>query len=110
MAVIEYDEYRQKLRAMGESYENLYKALEIEPSKLEIARLLAEAEEDGFWNDAERSQKNQTRLKQLQSKVERYEKLVREREDLLALADMGAELEDESLLPELRDGCATLEK
>ncbi len=110
MAVIEYDGYRQKLRAMDDTFENLYKALEIEGSKHEIERLLAEAEEEGFWNDVERSQKNQTLLKQLQSKVQRYEKLAQERDDLLALVDMGTEMDDDSLLPELEEGYAELEK
>ncbi len=110
MAVIEYDGYKQKLHAMDETVGNLYKALEIESAKHEIERLLAEAEEEGFWNDVERSQKNQTRLKQLQSKVQRYEKLVSERDDLLALVDMGTEMDDASLLPELEAGYAELEK
>ena len=110
MAVIEYDSYKQKLHAMDDTIENLYKALEIESAKHEIERLLAEAEEEGFWNDVERSQKNQTQLKQLQSKVQRYEKLVSERDDLLALVDMGTEMDDDSLLPELEAGYAELEQ
>ena len=69
MAVIEYDSYKQKLLAMSDTFENLQKALDIESSKHEIARLEAEAHEDGFWNDIERSQANQMRTKQLQNKV-----------------------------------------
>ncbi len=110
MAVIEYDSYKQKLRAMDDTIANLYKALEIESAKHEIERLLAEAEEEGFWNDVERSQKNQTQLKQLQIKVQRYEKLASERDDLLALVDMGTEMDDPSLLPELEAGYAELEQ
>ena len=110
MAVIEYDGYKQKLRAMDDTIDNLYKALEIESAKHEIERLLAEAEEEGFWNDVERSQKNQTQLKQLQGKVQRYEKLAQERDDLLALVDMGTEMDDDSLLPELEAGYAELEQ
>ncbi|MBE6908033.1 MAG: peptide chain release factor 2 [Ruminococcaceae bacterium] len=110
MAVIEYDGYKQKLRAMDETLDNLGKALEIETSRHEIERLLAEAEEEGFWNDVERSQKNQTLLKQLQTKVQRYEKLISERDDLLALVDMGTEMDDDSLLPELEEGYGALEE
>ena len=61
MAVIEYDGYKQKLLAMDETFENLYKALEIESARHEIERLELEAHEEGFWNDLERSQKNQMR-------------------------------------------------
>ncbi len=110
MAAIEYDGYKQKLRAMDDTFVNLFKALEIESAKHEIERLLAEAEEEGFWNDVERSQKNQTQLKQLQVKVQRYEKLAQERDDLLALVEMGVEMDDDSLLPELEEGYAALEK
>ena len=110
MAAIEYESYKQKLHAMDETVVNLFKALEIESARHEIERLLAEAEEEGFWNDVERSQKNQTQLKQLQAKVQRFEKLAQEREDLLALVDMGVEMDDDSLLPELEAGYAELEK
>ncbi|MBQ1620483.1 MAG: peptide chain release factor 2, partial [Oscillospiraceae bacterium] len=110
MAVLEYDSYKQKLHAMDDTIENLFKALEIESARHEITRLEAEASEDGFWNDLERSQKNQTRLKQLQVKVSRYDKLVSERDDLLALIEMGNEMDDASLLPELEEGYAALEK
>ena len=110
MAVIEYDSYKQKLLAMDETLENLCKALEIEPARMELKRLELEAHEDGFWNDLERSQKNQMRSKQLQNKIHRYEKLVATRDDLLALIDMGSEMDDASLLPELEEGYETLEK
>ena len=109
MAVIEYDSYKQKLLAMDETFENLFKALEIEQSRRELQRLEMEAHEEGFWNDLERSQKNQMRSKQLQNKIHRYEKLVATRDDLLALIDMGTEMDDASLLPELQEGYDKLE-
>ena len=109
MAVIEYDSYKQKLLAMDETFENLFKALEIERARQELNPLELEAHEDGFWNDLERSQKNQMRSKQLQNKIHRYEKLVSTRDDLLALIDMGTEMDDASLLPELEEGYSKLE-
>ena len=87
MAVIEYDSYKQKLLAMDETFENLFKALEIEQARQELNRLELEAHEDGFWNDLERSQKNQMRSKQLHNKIHRYEKLVSTRDDLLGAAE-----------------------
>ncbi len=110
MAVIEYDSYKQKLNGLKETFENLYKALDIDAARFEIKRLEAEAEEEGFWNDLARSQANQMRMKQLQNKVSRYEKLLATRDDLLALVEMGVEMDDESLLPELEESYAQLEK
>ena len=110
MAVIEYDGYKQKLLAMDETFENLYKALESESARHEIERLELDGHEEGLWNDLARSQKHPMRSKQLQNKVHRYEKLLSSRDDLLALIEMGTELDDDSLLPELQEGYAELEK
>ena len=110
MAVIEYDEYKQKLNAMEATFANLHKALGIDAAKAEIERLEAETNEDGFWNDIERSQKNQQQSKRLQNKVNRHMRLVRAWDDLKALVEMGIEMDDESLLPELREGYTALEK
>ena len=110
MAVLEYDTYKQKLGGMTELFENLGKALDIESAQHEVDRLEAEAHEEGYWNDLARSQANQMRLKQLQNKISRYQKLLSTREDLLALVEMGTEMDDASLLPELIEGYEALEK
>ena len=109
MAVIEYDEYKQKLLALEPTLGELEKALGIPKAREELAELQKETEQEGFWNDLERSQKNQMRSKQLQNKIHRYEKLVSTRDDLLALIDMGTEMDDASLLPELEEGYKKLE-
>ena len=110
MALIEYDEYKQKLRDLGPELDKLSAALDIESARQEAERLEAETAQDGFWNDLERSQKVQMRLKQLQNKILRQEKLIGEWEDLTALCEMGQEAEDEELLAELKAGFAVLEE
>ena len=52
----------------------------------------------------------QQRLKQLQNKIARQDKLVTEWQDLTALCEMGQEAEDEELLEELKSGFQTLEE
>ena len=110
MALIEYDVYKQKLRDLGPELEKLSAALGIESARQEAARLEDETAQDGFWNDLERSQKVQQRLKQLQNKIARQEKLVSSLEDLTALCEMGQEAEDEELLEELKSEFAALEE
>ncbi len=110
MALIEYDEYKQKLRELGPELTKLAAALDVDSARQEAQRLEDETAQDGFWNDLERSQKVQMRLKQLQNKVTRQEKLVSEWEDLNALCEMGQEAEDEELLAELKEGYACLEE
>ena len=110
MALIEYDAYKQKLNALEPELTKLSAALDIESAKQEAVRLEEETAQDGFWNDLERSQKVQMRLKQLQNKILRQEKLIGEWEDLTALCEMGQEAEDEELLAELKEGFTVLEE
>ena len=110
MALIEYDVYKQKLRDLGPELDKLSAALDIESAKQEAARLEDETAQDGFWNDLERSQKVQMRLKQLQNKVTRQEKLIASWEDLTTLCEMGQEEDDADILEELKSEFAELEE
>ena len=110
MALIEYDVYKQKLRDLEPELKKLGDALDIDAVAQEAARLEDETTQDGFWNNLERSQKVQTRLKQLQNKLHRFKKLMSTWEDLTTLCEMGQEAEDEELLEELKSGFQTLEE
>ena len=94
MALIEYDEYKQRLRDLGPELEKLSAALDMDSARAEARKLEDETAQDGFWNDLERSQKVQQRLKQLQNKIARQDKLVTEWQDLTALCEMGQEADD----------------
>ena len=110
MALIEYDVYKQKLRDIQPELTKLSAALDIEAARQEADRLEAETAMDGFWNDLARSQKVQMRLKQLQNKIARFEKLCSGWEDLVTLCEMGQEEEDEEILEELKSEYEVLEK
>ena len=110
MALIEYDVYKQKLRDMEPELTKLSAALDIESAKQEAERLESETAMDGFWNDLARSQKVQMRLKQLQNKIARHEKLLSAWEDLVTLCEMGQEEDDADILEELKAEYETLEK
>ena len=110
MALIEYDVYKQKLRELGPELDKLSAALDIESAKQEAQRLEDETAQDGFWNDLERSQKVQMRLKQLQNKITRQEKLISSWEDLTTLCEMGQEEDDADILEELKSEFADLEE
>ena len=62
------------------------------------------AAEPGFWNDVENSQKVLQRTKSLKAKVEKFEKLKSEWEDLKTLNELGLEEQDESIIPEVQEG------
>ena len=110
MALIEYDVYKQKLRELGPELDKLSAALDIESARQEAQRLEDETAQDGFWNDLERSQKVQMRLKQLQNKITRQEKLISSWEDLTTLCEMGQEEDDADILEELKAEFAQLEE
>ena len=110
MARIEFDEYKVKLGDLEPKLKALGESLGLEAAREELERLHAMAASEGFWNDAANSQKvtKQTRL--LENKINSYEKMCADREDLLVLSEMAVEEDDDSLLPELEEGYAALEK
>ena len=57
MALIEYDEYKQRLRDLGPELEKLSAALDMDSARAEARKLEDETAQDGFWNDLERSRR-----------------------------------------------------
>ena len=96
MAVIEYDEYKQKLQALEPTLGELEKALGIPKAREELAELQKETEQEGFWNDLERSQQVSRQVKRLENKIKKHDKLVSEWEDTLTLCEMAQEEDDPS--------------
>jgi peptide chain release factor 2 len=101
--MLEFEEYKIKLNGMKPKLEVLRSALKMDEAKAEIAALEAESSQDGFWNDIERSQKSQKRIKQLQSKCDKYAKLAAKWDDLMAICEMALDEKDDSMLPELTE-------
>ena len=110
MAVIEYDAYKQKLLALEPTLKELEQALNIEPARKELAELQIETEQEGFWNDVERSQRIAQKIKRLENKIRKYDHLVTDWEDTLTLCEMAQEEDDASQLDEVASGYETLEK
>ena len=86
MAVIEYDEYKQKLQALEPTLGELEKALGIPKDRQELKDLQAETEQDGFWNNIEHSQKVSQQIKRLEHRIRKYDRLVSEWEDTVTCA------------------------
>ena len=110
MAVIEYDAYKQKLLALEPTLKELEQALNIEAARKELGELHMETEQEGFWNDVERSQKIAQKIKCLESKIKKYDQLVCDWEDTLTLCEMAQEEDDPTQLDEIAQGYEILEK
>ena len=105
--MLEFEEYKTKLNAAKPTLEVLRGALKLEAAAKEIEELEAMSARDGFWNDVEKSQKVQKRLKSLKSKVESYEKLCASWDDMYTLCEMAIEEGDASMLEELQSEFAS---
>ena len=103
MAMLEFEEYKTKLNNCKPELDRLAEAMHLADARMEIEKLHAEAEEPDYWSDLERSQKAQQRLKTLQSKCDRYQKLSAAWDDMMTMCEMALEENDESLLPELAE-------
>ena len=108
--MLQFDEYKIRLNNLKPALDDLAQALDLEAARRELEMLESESASEGFWDDLEKSQKATRRMNTLRSKLEHQARREREWDDLLTLCEMGNEMEDASLLPELEEGYAKLEE
>jgi peptide chain release factor 2 len=108
--MLQFDEYKVKLNNLLPRLEELGQALNLASAERELDLLESESAADGFWDNLEKSQKILQRMKNLRGKVDSQAKRKRQWSDLMTLCEMGNEEEDDSLVPELREGYDALEK
>ena len=96
--MLEFEEYKVKLNNAKPGLEDLRGALKLESAQKEIEELEAASEREGFWNDVEKSQKVQKRLKTLKNKVENFQKLCAAWDDMYTICEMAIEENDDSML------------
>lgn len=70
--------------------------------KERLAQINKTTEEDGFWDDHEKAQKILKEKKSVESKIDEYESLKREFEDIGILIDLANEEEDQSMASEIQ--------
>ena len=107
--MLEFEEYKVKLNSVKPKLDHLGIALKLSDVKAEIADLESQSAQDGFWNDIEKSQAVQKRMKQLQGKCDRYSRLAAKWDDLYVICEMAIEENDDSMLSELQSGYTEFE-
>ena len=105
---IEFDSYKQKLNECKPALDGLAASLNVEGLRNELERLHAMQEAPGFWDDPDKSQKIVVKTRQAESKIERYEKMCGNWDDLMTICEMAIEEDDDSMLDELKEGYAAL--
>ncbi len=106
--MLQFDEYKVKLNNLRPELEDLDQALGLEAAQREAEMLESESASDGFWDNLEKAQRVQQRVKQLRNKIEGQQKRKTQWDDLMTLCELGNEAEDESLVPEVEEGFAAL--
>ena len=101
---IEFDSYKQKLNDIKPALDELANSLNIEGQKNELERLQAMQEAPGFWDNPEKSQKIVMQAKSAENKIETYKKMQASWEDMITICEMAEELDDDSMLDELKEG------
>ena len=108
--MIEFDEYKVKLNNIHPKLKELASSLNIEECKVDLDRLHAKIESDGFWDNTDTAQKVTRQASQLEAKIERYEKMCTHWDDLMTICEMAIEENDDSMLDELVEGYKSLEE
>ena len=108
--MLEFEEYKTKLNNIKPALTSLGEALKLDEAKKESAALEKESAKEAFWNDIQNSQKVLQRIKQLKSKIEKFEDLQRRWDDLYAICEMALEENDDSLSEDLKTEFDAFEK
>ena len=107
--VLQFDEYKVKLNNLRPELDELDQALGLEAAVREAEMLESESASEGFWDNLEKAQKVQQRVKHLRAKIDGQHRRKTQWDDLMTLCELGNEAEDESLVPEVEEGFAKLE-
>ena len=108
--LIQFEEYKNKLAGMRQPLEELGAALKLDQARNEVEKLEEESAQEGFWNDTENSQRVQKRISALKNKIEKYDRLNTQYDDMLTICEMALEEDDDSMLEELESEYKSFEE
>ena len=88
--MLQFEEYKVKLHNLEPAIEELRGNLGLEQAAREVEELEMKSSQPGFWDDPESSQKIVSRMGALKDKIETFNKMYAQWEDL------SAQLEEQS--------------
>ncbi|MDR3644398.1 MAG: peptide chain release factor 2 [Clostridia bacterium] len=101
--MLQFEELKLSTEALFPQLKEIGEALGLDKARAEVAELESQAALQGFWDDLANSQQVLQRTRQLKDKIEAYESLYREYEDVVGLIEIADEESDESVYPELSE-------
>ncbi|MGB9813004.1 MAG: peptide chain release factor 2 [Thermovenabulum sp.] len=96
------DELKSQLKDYEELFKEMRMLFEIDAVKEEIKVLEEKTYKPDFWDDPQKAQEIMQRLNLLKEKVENYETLYKEYQDLLALIELAEDEADEEVVREIQ--------
>ena len=99
------EELKVELEGYRNEMKDLYKILDIDKAKAEIATLQEESGKDGFWDDLENSQKVMQKIKHDEATIDSYNKLNAKLEDTITMIELTLEegaQEDDDVVFEIK--------
>ena len=78
--------------------------------KQELNDLQSKMNQDGFWNDIDEANKVSQKVKQLENRINNFEKLMAKAEDVLTLIELAIEEQDEALMEEIEKEISSVNK
>ncbi len=107
---LELERYLQQLEAVVETVEEAGRALDLDRLRGELRECEEEMAAPGAWDDVERAQKINARIKSLSGKIDAYEGLLRLSGDIRDMIELSDTEDDSEFLPEIVQGLGKLEE
>ena len=102
--IVEYEQIRLNLAAMENPIEELGTALDIDGAHNAVKELETKTLEPDFYNDMKSSQRVLQKIKEYNVKIERFNSLKNDWEDLSTLVELAIAEDDETVLEEITTG------
>ncbi len=107
--IVKLEEAKYKLVQIKKDVAELGVALRVEELRGKVKEMEEQTAVEGFWNDQEKSSRLLKAIKDMKSKIERYQSLCNRVEDVETLIEMGIEEDDDSVSDEVESEVAEIE-
>ena len=101
--MLQYEELILEFEGLKPQLKDLRAAINYDGVAKEISELEEQTAQPDFWNDSENSQKVSQKLGALKGKLAQFDKLAENFDDVITMAELADEEEDESMLPEIKE-------
>ncbi len=110
MSMLDLQQYTQDLAALRKTLTEAGDALHIESLKETLEELTEEMNQPEFWNDTDRANKINQKVGNIRNKLEHYEGLISQADDIEVAMEMAEEEQDEDLVAEAGEMLADLKE